>query len=70
MIAIGAYTNAQFSQHKSVLLKLKRYYIEVKTRFDTLKHKKRFECKCLEEMTHAVERLDLSDEDRADLMDR
>lgn len=64
LLQIGAEINTYFTKHKELLLTLKRYYLEMSTRYDYLATKTKFQSECLQLLIEKYKELNLSDDDR------
>ena len=69
MLHIGAYVNEEFSVHKGKLLNLKHHFLMIKTRYESITTKRKYNCQCLKSIIRTLIKMDLSDAEREDLME-
>ena len=64
MLTVGAETNSYFQKHTGVLLKLKRHFIEINSRYDSLVTKNQFKSETLKVIIEKFNELSYSEEKR------
>ena len=64
MLSVGAETNSYFQKHTGVLLKLKRHFIEINSRYDSLVTKNQFKSETLKVIIEKLNELSYSEEKR------